>query len=322
MNYKSQIICLCLALSFGGIAQAESFLTAQSFPKTFDDVSFTDRMAVLADGYDDFDPEYDENGRCISGCAYRGMKLEDELAAIERNTEAARIQLEQYKLTHPEEFIAPQINMPPTTNTGGQTSPTLSQPSLPVAQQPNVQPSTPPPPSVTRTCAQYSQTIRPGMNAVIQAPLDGDLVISSDFGTRQKPCARCSSQHRGVDLRATVGTNVYTPANGKVVSVTSASSNCGNGVVIEHPDGYRTSYCHFSKVMVKVGDQVQGGCLIGQSGNTGASTGAHLHYAIKYNGTWVDPLYTDNRLGREYSFKPGTQQSKEHAGKKLPGKTN
>lgn len=315
----SLLLCVTAAvMGATGMAAAAGLLNAQSFPKTVNDASFIDRMVNLADGYDDFDPEYDENGVCIRGCAYFGMKLEDELAAIERNTRSARQQLERYKLTHPEEFV-PQADEP--------VRPTVTLPTEQInpTEQTTVTPPVNNPPvtsPVARQCAEYSNTIRPGMNAIIYAPMDGELVITSDFGTRQKPCARCSSQHRGVDLRATVGTNVYTPANGRVASITSASSNCGIGVVIDHADGYRTTYCHLSKVMVNVGDNVQGGCLIGLSGNTGASTGPHLHYAIKYNGTWIDPLYTDNRLGREYRFGPNAKISKEHAGKKLPGKTN
>lgn len=315
MKYKSAIFCVSVAVGLMGLARADSFLTAQSFPKTFDDLSFIERVEVLAAGYDDFDPEYDANGRCIRGCAYRGMKLEDELAAIEHNTQAARAQLEQYKLTHPEEFTIPQ--MTEQTNSGN-IKPSATLP-------PQQQGTTTVPPTdltVTRTCTQYSDVIRPGMNAVVQAPLDGPLVVTSDFGSRTKPCARCSANHRGIDLRATVGTNVYTPANGTVVSITSAASDCGLGIIIDHPDGYRTTYCHLSKVFVAAGDKVQGGCLIALSGNTGASTSPHLHYAMKYNGGWLDPLYTENRLGREYSFKSGTKQSKEHSGKILPGKIN
>lgn len=333
----SLFICAAAAIAGAtGVAMAAGLLNAQSFPKTANDASFIERMQNLADGYDDYDPEYDANGICISGCAYRGMKLEDELAAIERNTRAARQQLEQYKLTHPEEFTpqpseqVPPIVVTPPAEPITPDEPTVTPPAEPIVIPPEAPiappvtpPATPPvTPPVSRQCSKYSNTIRPGMNAVVYAPIDGALVVTSDFGTRKKPCAQCSAQHRGVDLHATVGTNVYTPANGRVVSVTSASSKCGIGVVLEHSDGYRTTYCHLSKVMVNVGDNVQGGCLIGLSGNTGASTGPHLHYAIKYNGAWIDPLYTDNRLGREYKFGPNAKVSKEHAGKKLPGKTN
>lgn len=326
MRYKSAIVSVSVILGCACFARAESFLTAQSFPKTFNDVSFTDKMAILADGYDDFDPEYDENGRCIRGCAYHGMKLEDELAAITRNTELARQQLQQYRIQHPEEFAPPEPQeqiIPPEVPPETPPAEPITQPVQPITppvQQPEpIEPVTPP---VARTCTQYSNIIRPNMNAIVYAPIDGNLVVTSDFGTRVKPCPRCSAQHRGVDLRANVGTNVYAPANGRVVSVTAANSNCGIGVVMDHADGYRTTYCHLSRALVNVGDMVQGGCLIGQSGNTGASTGPHLHYAIKYNGTWVDPLYPENRLGREYRFGPNAKISKEHAGKKLPGKIN
>ena len=361
----------------------KSFLSPVSFPKTFNDLSFTDKMAVLADGYADFDPEYDENGICVSGCAYKGIKLEDELRAIERNTQAANARLDEYLRQHPAAMLSTlpaDTGTAPAADTGGHgaepaTVPTRTNPAggntAPARNTPTVQPTTPsaspadtgtapaadtgghrtepatvpartnpaggnttparntPPAqsttpsanddSTARTCAKYTDTIKP-IDVVIQAPLAGALVITSDFGTRARPCANCSANHRGIDLRAARGTNIYAPANGTVVSVWT-DAKCGNGIKIKHPDGIYTVYCHLSRQLVASGDAVQGGCLIGLTGNTGASTGPHLHYALKTDAGFIDPLWDKNRLGREYKFQKGQQPSREHAGKKLPGRT-
>ncbi len=154
-----------------------------------------------------------------------------------------------------------------------------------------------------------------------QAPIDGELVVTSDFGTRTKPCADCSSNHRGIDLRAVVGTNVYAPADGVVTVVKTTQRGCGQQIQITHTDGTISQYCHLSQQLVKQGDKIQGGCLIGKTGNTGSSTSPHLHYALmSAPQQFIDPLWTENRLGRQYKFKPGVSPSKEHSGKTLPGR--
>ena len=71
------------------VRAAKSLLTVQNYPKTFDDLSFVNRMAVLADGYIPWEGEYDNNGRCIKGCAFKGMTIEDELKRAEQNTQQA-----------------------------------------------------------------------------------------------------------------------------------------------------------------------------------------------------------------------------------------
>ncbi len=293
----------------------------------------------MAAGYDDFDPEYDENGVCISGCAYKGIKLEDELAAIQRNTDAANARLAAYRATHPE-LTAPTV---PTTPPAEpvvpvtppvQTPPTVTPPvSIPPTIVPPIQtpPTTPPPVTTTppggtapaRECRYYSNTIQPGWAIPAQAPIDGDLVISSDFGTRVRPCSDCSANHRGIDLRAQTGTNVYAPADGVVTLVKTTARGCGQQIQITHTDGTISQYCHLSQQLVRQGDRIQGGCLIGKTGNTGSSTGPHLHYALmSAPQQFIDPLWRENRLGRSYRFKEGTAPSKEHQGKPLPGKIN
>ena len=96
--------------------------------------------------------------------------------------------------------------------------------------------------------------------------------------------------HYGMDFAAVSGTPVYAPADGVVKLVFVQNATCGNGLVIEHSDGYSTKYCHFESVAVKPNDKVMAGCLIGKSDNTGQSTGPHLHYAVLYQGHPVNPI--------------------------------
>ena len=85
------ILCFCASCVFAApdgamVRAAKSLISVQNFPKTFNDLSFTSRMAVLAEGYEEVATEYDENGVCVSGCAYHGMRIEDEERMIERAT--------------------------------------------------------------------------------------------------------------------------------------------------------------------------------------------------------------------------------------------
>lgn len=96
MNTRFWGFLACLT-GWAAVAHSASLLQAQSFPKTFNDLSFTDRMAVRAEGYAPFETEYDAQGRCISGCPYTGMTIEDEEIAIKRLTDQAYRDLAAYR---------------------------------------------------------------------------------------------------------------------------------------------------------------------------------------------------------------------------------
>ena len=96
MNTRFWGFLACLT-GWAAVAHGASLLQAQSFPKTFNDLSFTDRMAVRAEGYAPFETEYDAQGRCISGCPYTGMTIEDEETAIKRLTDQAHRDLAAYR---------------------------------------------------------------------------------------------------------------------------------------------------------------------------------------------------------------------------------
>ena len=119
-------------------------------------------------------------------------------------------------------------------------------------------------------------------------PTDGTNV-TSEFGPRTSTSSVVSSDHRGIDIGVSTGTNVYACEAGTVTTA-GWSDSAGNWVVIDHGNGYVTKYMHNSELLVSAGDTVKKGQTIAKSGNTGNSTGPHLHFQIEYNGTAVDPL--------------------------------
>ncbi len=120
-------------------------------------------------------------------------------------------------------------------------------------------------------------------------PLTASGRISSYFGNRTSPTEGASSYHKGIDISVPVGTGVLAAKGGTVVTATY-SSTAGNYVAISHGDGVFTYYMHCSSLSVSVGQQVVRGQRIAQSGNTGISTGPHLHFAVFAGGSYVNPL--------------------------------
>lgn len=119
-------------------------------------------------------------------------------------------------------------------------------------------------------------------------PINGGR-LSSKFGKRNAPTKGASTYHKGVDWAVATGTPVYA-SNAGTVRVAGWVSGYGYAVYLKHDDGRETRYGHCSKVLVKVGQRVSQGERIALSGNTGRSTGPHLHFEIRINGTAVDPL--------------------------------
>ncbi|MGO4621213.1 M23 family metallopeptidase [Ensifer sp. 2YAB10] len=113
--------------------------------------------------------------------------------------------------------------------------------------------------------------------------------ITSDFGNRLDPFLGRLALHAGIDFRATVGTRIRAAAPGTVTNA-GLTGGYGNMVEIDHGNGVSSRYAHLSAVLVKVGDQVKEGEVIAKSGNTGRSTGPHLHYEVRLNGEAVDPM--------------------------------
>lgn len=118
-------------------------------------------------------------------------------------------------------------------------------------------------------------------------PCDGSFAYHG-FGMRMHPILNKVRMHEGIDIIASTGTSVLASGKGKVDFV-GYKGSYGLTVEIDHGFGYRTLYAHLSKTLVKKGDMVNRGNLIAKTGNTGLSTGPHLHYEIEHKGVKQDP---------------------------------
>ncbi|MBQ6833327.1 MAG: peptidoglycan DD-metalloendopeptidase family protein [Lachnospiraceae bacterium] len=119
-------------------------------------------------------------------------------------------------------------------------------------------------------------------------PCPASSRITSRFGARSSPTEGASSNHKGIDIGAPTGTNIVAAASGTVV-VSTYSYSAGNYIMINHGGGVYTVYMHASKLLASVGDSVKKGEVIAKVGSTGYSTGPHLHFGIRVNGTYVNP---------------------------------
>lgn len=126
----------------------------------------------------------------------------------------------------------------------------------------------------------------------IQPVTNKDLTrLASGFGMRMDPVYKIPKFHEGMDFTAPIGTEVYVTGDGVVETVEYSYSGYGNQVVVNHGYGYKTRYAHLSKFKVKVGQKLKRGDLVGLVGNTGKSTGPHLHYEVIKGGNAVNPVY-------------------------------
>ncbi|MHA2939715.1 peptidoglycan DD-metalloendopeptidase family protein [Vibrio sp. RC27] len=118
---------------------------------------------------------------------------------------------------------------------------------------------------------------------VINAP------ISSGYGKRIHPITGKVKIHRGQDFAVNTGTPIYAPADGVIEAARASNKGSGNFLRIQHSYGFTSSYSHLSKFAVKYGDFVSKGDLIGYSGNSGLSSGPHLHYEVRFVGKPLNP---------------------------------
>ncbi len=115
--------------------------------------------------------------------------------------------------------------------------------------------------------------------------------MASGYGFRIDPIYKTRRMHTGMDFTARIGTEVYVTGDGVVESVENSGWGYGKCIVINHGFGYKTRYAHLSAFKVLRGDKVTRGQLIGLVGNTGKSTGPHLHYEVEHNGDKVNPVH-------------------------------
>ena len=114
--------------------------------------------------------------------------------------------------------------------------------------------------------------------------------MASGFGPRIDPIYKTKKFHAGMDFSAKTGTPIYATGNGKVIRVRKSRKGYGNHVKIDHGYGYITLYAHMQKYIVKKGQKVKRGEVIGYVGNTGKSVAPHLHYEVHKNGKKVNPV--------------------------------
>lgn len=117
-------------------------------------------------------------------------------------------------------------------------------------------------------------------------PVNGE--ITSEFGTRIHPITKKEETHTGVDIAVAEGTEVKAAYDG-IVEEIKDDEILGIVIVINHENGFKTSYGHLSEIKVSKGDRITGNSIIGLSGSTGISTGPHLHFAVMFNDEFIDP---------------------------------
>ena len=122
--------------------------------------------------------------------------------------------------------------------------------------------------------------------ALMKTPING-ASLSSPFGNRKHPILGFTKHHNGTDFAAPTGTPIMASGNGTVIKA-GWCGNGGNCVRIRHNSAYTTGYGHMSKIATRTGRRVRQGQIIGYVGNTGMSTGPHLHYTVKFNGKFIN----------------------------------
>ena len=129
----------------------------------------------------------------------------------------------------------------------------------------------------------------PPSNATWITPVSG-FRLTSAFGMRKHPVLKVNRMHNGVDMACAAGTPIYATRAGTVTTASYQANGAGNYVSINHLDGFSSIYMHMTHYVVSKGQSVSQGQLIGYVGNTGISTGDHLHFGVSYAGTYVNPL--------------------------------
>ncbi len=129
------------------------------------------------------------------------------------------------------------------------------------------------------------------MPAVLPILIKDKFKITSHFGIRYDPVYRnIKKMHEGIDFNCVIGTNVRTTGDGVVKEANYSNRGYGNEIIIDHGFGYSTRYAHLSKILVKPGQKVVRGEIIGKVGTTGKSIGPHLHYEVRKNGKAINPI--------------------------------
>ena len=142
--------------------------------------------------------------------------------------------------------------------------------------------------SVTEINTLWNKQIAWLNSLPIGNPVNGAYSLTSGYGLRIDPFTQAMAKHEGIDFSAAVGTPIIASASG-VVSKSGWDSQYGNVIEINHAEGFKTRYAHASQLLVRVGQTVSRGDVIAKVGNTGRSTGPHLHYEVIKAGTHINP---------------------------------
>ncbi len=118
-------------------------------------------------------------------------------------------------------------------------------------------------------------------------PTEGE--ITSPFGKRTDPITNETSEHFGIDINAPLNTEIKASSGGTVIKA-ETNNYYGNFVIIVHNDGLSTLYGHLNEILVKAGDEIKASDIIGLSGDSGRTTGPHLHFEVRLDNTPVNPL--------------------------------
>ena len=137
------------------------------------------------------------------------------------------------------------------------------------------------------TLGDKSQNI-PAIQPVLNKQL---TLLTAGYGTILNPFYRTLKSHQGIDYTIAEGSSVFATADGVVKEISDKNSTLGKTVVIDHGNGYQTSYSHLLSVFVRRGQKVQRGDVIALTGNSGLSLAPHLHYEVRYNDLRVDPIH-------------------------------
>lgn len=125
--------------------------------------------------------------------------------------------------------------------------------------------------------------------------------ISAPFGPMIHPSTKKEVQHKGIDIAVKIGTEIYAVADGTVLSIPEEDSGYGKNLIIRHADGYTSRYSKLSEILVQEGQTVKAGEKIALSGNTGVSTGPHLHFELLQDNVHIDPAAFIDFTALEYS---------------------
>lgn len=129
----------------------------------------------------------------------------------------------------------------------------------------------------------------------IVMPVKNKITVTSPYGTRIHPIFGTRKTHNGIDLKASFE-NVYSVLDGTVTATGWDSKGGGNFIKVKHFDRFETSYLHLSEIYYRAGEKVKAGFIIGKSGNSGNSTGPHLHFSVKEFGQNINPSHFLNDL--------------------------